>query len=263
MSWWNFGKKKVGLVLGGGVARGLAHIGVLRILEKYKIPIHYIAAVSSGSMVGSFFAAGMPAAEIEEIGLRISWGKLLKLVFFRPGLVSTEALENLIKRHIGDIEFSDLKIPFATVAADIRTGNAVVLRHGKVAKAVAASSAFPGFFAPEHVGNHILVDGGLSDNLPVDVVIEMGANFVLASDVIPSKPISFIPKDAIQVFGRSVDIMMHNLSVESRKKADVLIEPYINEDVWQLDLHKAKHLIAAGEFAAHKLIKRIKFLIES
>ena len=263
MAWWNFGKKKVGLVLGGGGARGLAHIGVLRILEKHKIPIHYLVGVSSGSMIGAFFAAGMPAAEIEEIGLRISWGKLIKFAFFRPGLVSGEALGNFIKRHIGDIEFKDLKIPFATVAADVRSGEQVVFKHGNVAQAVAASSAFPGFFAPEHVGKYVLVDGALSDNLPVDVAKEMGANFVIASDVVPSKPISYIPKDAMQVFGRSLDIMLHNLSKENRKKADILIEPTIGEDVWHLDLHKAKHLIAAGEIATHKLIDRIKFLVES
>jgi NTE family protein len=260
MSWWNFGKKKIGLVLGGGVARGLAHVGVIRVLDKNKIPIDYIAATSSGAMVGVLYAAGLDIGKIEEIALKISWGSLLRLAFFRPGLVTSQGVEKFVVDYVGDKDFSELKIPLACVASDIMTGEAVVFKKGKVAKAVAASAAFPGLFIPVEAAQKYCVDGGIANNLPVDVVEEMGANFVIASDVIPSKPATITLKDPLQVFGRSLDIMLHKTSLENRKRADVLIEPYINEDVWHLDLHKAKHLIAAGEVAAQRIMNLIKLL---
>jgi len=170
MLWGIFGKKKVGLVLGGGVARGIAHIGVLKVFEKHKIPIDFISAASSGAIVGAAYAAGMEIRLIEEIALRISWGRILKIAFFRPGFVSGEAIEELVVKYIGDKNFSELKIPLAVVATDIKTGDPVIISHGKVAKAVAASAAIPGLVAPVEIGNHFLVDGGLGDNLPVDIL---------------------------------------------------------------------------------------------
>lgn len=255
---WPFQKKKVGLVLGGGVARGIAHIGVLKVLDRYKIPIDYISATSSGAIVAAAYAAGMEVRLIEEIALRISWGRILKVTFFRPGFVSGRAIEELLIKYLGDFEFSDLKIPLAILAADIKNGEAVILKEGRVAKAVVASAAVPGIFAPEEINKRFLVDGGLSDNLPVDVVRKMGANFVIAVDVVPSRPFTSLPKDPFQMYGRAFDIVMHKLSEKQREKADILIEPQIAEDIWHLDLHKAKRLIAAGEVAAQQVIGKIK-----
>ncbi|NQT29041.1 MAG: patatin-like phospholipase family protein [Candidatus Saganbacteria bacterium] len=258
MFWNIFGDKKIGLVLGGGVARGIAHVGVLKIIEKYKIPVKYVAGTSSGSLVGAAYAAGMEVRLIEEIALRISWGKFLKIAFFRPGFVSGEAIEELVVKYIGDKNFSELKIPFAAVATDLKSGSAVVIKQGRVAKAVAASSAFPGVFAPEEFKHHFLVDGGISNNLPIDVVKKLGANYTIAVDVVPSKPIHILPKDAFQVFGRALDIVLHNSSREQRTKADILIDPAMEEDIWQLDLHKAKRLISAGEASAHQALRYLR-----
>jgi NTE family protein len=254
---WPF-KKKIGLVLGGGVARGLAHVGVLKVIERNQIPIHCISAASSGSLVASAFAAGMEVRLIEEIALRISWGKIVRVTFFRPGFVSGEAIQELVIKYIGNKKFSELKIPLAIIATEIKSGKPVVIDRGRVAKAVAASSAFPGVFAPEELNHQFLVDGGLSDNLPVDAVRDMGANFVVASDVTPSHPIQYQPKDPFQVFGRSLDIILHKFSEQSRGKADILVEPVIDEDIWHLDLHKAKRLIAAGEVAAQQALRRLR-----
>jgi len=255
---WPFGKKKIGLVLGGGVARGIAHIGVLKVIDQYKIPIHYLAGTSSGAIVGAAYACGLEIRLIEEISLRIGWGRLLKLSFFKPGFISAKAIEDLMVQYIGDKKFSELKIPFSVVAADIKTGDAVILNHGKIAKAVAASSAVPGIVAPEDYEHHFLVDGGLGNNLPVDVARKMGANFVIAVDAVPSKPIKYLPKDPFQMYGRAFDIVMHKLSIEQRRNADILIEPEMDEDIWHLDLHKAKRLIAAGEAAAHKALRHLQ-----
>ena len=245
------------MVLSGGVARGLAHIGVLKVIDKYKIPVDYLAATSSGSIIGAVYASGMEVRLIEEIGMRIRWGKILRLAFFKPGFVSGEGIEDLIIKYIGDLKFSDLKIPFSTVATDLKSGQAVVIDQGKVAQAVAASAAFPGLFAPVSIGHHFLVDGSICNNVPIDVAKKMGANFTIASDVVPAKPIHFLPGDAFQAFSRSIDIVLHNISAQQRGQADILIEPKLDEDIYPFDLHKVKRLIAAGEAAAHQALRHL------
>ncbi|MBU0502666.1 MAG: patatin-like phospholipase family protein [Candidatus Margulisbacteria bacterium] len=257
MFFWPFGKKKNGLTLGGGVARGIAHIGVLKVIEQYKIPIDFIAGTSSGAIVGAAYASGLEIRLIEEIALRISWTRILKLAFFRPGLISATAIEELLVKYVGDKIFSDLKIPFVAVATDIRTGEEVLLRRGKVAKAVAASSAFPGLFAPEEINKRFLVDGGLANNLPVAPARQMGAERVIAVDVVPAQPVKHLPKDPFQAFGRSLDLALHKMSLKQRASADILVDPEIDDDIWHLDLHKAKRLIAAGEATAHKALRKL------
>lgn len=258
MVWWPFKRKKVGLVLSGGIARGIAHIGVLKVLDKYKIPVDCIAAASSGAIVGAAYAAGMEVRLIEEVALRINWGRIIKIAFFRPGFISGEGIKELLIKYIGDVAFSELKIPLAVVGTDLKSGEPVVINQGKVATAVAASAAFPGVFAPEEINQIFMVDGGISNNLPVDAARDMGAEYVIAVDVVPSKPIHYLPRDPYQTFGRALDIVLHKISCGQSVKADVLIEPHMDEDIWHLDLHKAKKLIAAGEATAHRFINRIK-----
>jgi NTE family protein len=260
---WLFGKKKIGLALGGGVARGIAHIGVLKIFEKHKLPIKCLAATSSGAIIAAAYAAGLETRLIEEIALRISWGKLLKITFFKPGFIASEAIEEMLIQYLGDLKFSDLKLPLAVVAADLKSGAEVVIKAGRVARAVTASSAVPGIFAPVELDGKFLVDGGLGNNLPVDVVKQLGANYCVAVDVVPSRPVRNLPADAFQAYGRAFDIVMHKLSVINRQNADLLIEPTlgIDEDIWHLDVSKAKKLIAAGEQAAQAVINRLKRLV--
>jgi len=251
-------KKKIGLVLGGGVARGIAHIGVLKVIEQYKIPIDFISATSSGSVVGGAYAAGLEVRLIEDIALKINWGSLLKISFFRPGFISSDSIADMVVKYIGDKTFSELNIPLTVVAADIKTGEPYIFHQGRLARAIAASSAVPGIVSPEDVGTHMLVDGGLGDNLPVGIAKKMGANYVIAVDVVPHWPMHHIPTDAFQMYGRAFDIVMHKLTEQQRKEADILIEPRMEEDVWQLDLHKAKKLIEAGEAAAHHALRNLR-----
>ena len=240
------------------MARGIAHIGVLKVLDQYKIPIDFIAGTSSGAIVGAAYAAGMEVRLLEEIAQRVRWGRILKVAFFRPGIASEKGIEEYVAKYIGDKDFSELKIPLAVVATELKTGERVVINKGCVAKAVAASASFPGLFAPEEINQHFLTDGGVSDNLPVDVVRKMGASYVVAVDVIPSKPLRGLPKGPVEAFGRSLDLVLHQLSIKQRKRADILIEPEIPEDIWHFDLHKGKRLITAGENAAHRLIGKIR-----
>lgn len=255
---WLFQKKKVGLVLGGGVARGIAHIGVLKVLLSYQVPIAYVVGTSSGSLVGAAYAAGLNIEQIEQIALRIHWNEFFKFTFFRPGVLASDVLEELVTKYIGDLKIADLALPFAAVATDLRTGSREVISSGRLAKAVAASSIFPGFFAPEDMHGKLLIDGGIAGNVPVDVAREMGADYVIASDVVPAHSVKSIPADPLQVLGRSLDLMLKRLSREEALRADVLIELSMEEDIWHLDLHKAKKLIVAGEVAAHRVINKIK-----
>ncbi|MFA5113620.1 MAG: patatin-like phospholipase family protein [Candidatus Margulisiibacteriota bacterium] len=258
MVWWLFKKKSVGLVLGGGVARGIAHVGVIRTLKEAGVPIDLIVGTSSGSLVGAALAAGLEQQMIEEIVLRIKWGEFFKFAFFRPGLASAEAIEEFVVKYIGDYRFSDLKIPFATVATDLRTGNRVVIREGRIAKAVAASATFPGFFAPEEFHGKHLIDGGIAGNVPVDSARELGAQYIIASDAVPSRTVKAVPADPLQMLGRSLDMILKRLSAEEAHRADALIELDMEEDIWHLDFHKAKKLITAGEIAAHRAINKIR-----
>ncbi|MBI5078666.1 patatin-like phospholipase family protein [Candidatus Saganbacteria bacterium] len=255
---WFSARRKVGLALGGGVARGIAHIGVLKVLNEYNIPIDCVAGTSSGALVGAAYAAGMEVSLIEQVSLHIQWKDLLKFTLFRPGFVSGRAIEELVEKYIGDKDFSELKTPFAAVATDINSGEAVVIGEGKVPKAVAASSAFPGFVAPEEAKGRFLIDGGISSNVPVDAARALGAEFVIASDVVPGKSVHRLPHDPMQVFGRSLDMILKKLSREEALRADVLIELEMEKDIWHLDLSSAKQLIAAGEVAAHRAINKIR-----
>jgi NTE family protein len=255
---WLFGKKKVGLVLGGGVARGIAHVGVIRVLKEAAVPVNLVVGTSSGSVIGAALAAGLEQRMIEEIALRIKWGEFFKFAFFRPGLASAGALEDFVVKYIGDLRFSDLKIPFAAVATDLRSGNRVIIREGRIARAIAASAAFPGFFAPEEIHGRHLIDGGIAGNVPVDVARELGADYIIASDAVPSRSVKAVPDDPLQMFGRALDMVLKRLSAAEFHRADALIELDMEEDIWHLDFHKARKLITAGEVAAHRVINKIK-----
>jgi NTE family protein len=123
---------------------------------------------------------------------------------------------------------------------------------------VAASASFPGFFAPVELEGRFLVDGGMTSNVPVDTVRSMGAEFVIASDVVPEKYVRTLPQDPLQLFGRSLDLVLKRLSREECSRAEVKIQLEMEEDIWHLDLHKANKLIAAGEVAAHRVINKIR-----
>jgi NTE family protein len=254
---WFLPKKKVGLVLGGGVARGIAHVGVLKVLKEYNVPIDYVVGTSAGSLVAAVYASGMDISLLENIVTRIHWNDFLKFTLFKPGFNSALAIEEFIIKYIGDVKFTDLKVPCALVATDLRNGHRVVLSEGRVAKAVSASACFPGFFSPVVIDNRHLVDGGISGNVAVDTARELGADYVIASDVIPAKTRA-IPSDPMTMLGHSLDLMLKKLAAAEVSRADAVIELEMEEDMWHLDLNKAKKFIAAGEMSAHRQINKIR-----
>lgn len=250
--------KKVGLALGGGVARGFAHIGVLKVLKKHKIPIHFISGTSSGAIIGALFAAGMNPDDMEIASKRLGWLRFVKIVMAKRGPASTEEIERFIVKNIGNINFSELTIPFAVVASDLKSGKEVVISEGNVAEAVAASSSVPGFFVPFKKDQYLLVDGGLTNNVPSSAAKSLGADFVVAVDVVPAGFFKNDLDNAFQILGRMIDLAQKKLSEEGRRIADVLIEPKIPHNIWHIDIDKAAKLIEVGEQEAEKHILGIK-----
>jgi NTE family protein len=257
----------IGLVLSGGGARGLAHIGVLKVIERQGVPIASIAGTSMGGVIAALYAAGWDADSLEHEALRMaSIRELIKLVDIRPprrGLLAGQNVRAYLAEFIGpELTFEDLKAPLALKAVDLNTGHQVDLKSGNLLDAVLATSAFPGVFPHVEIGDHHLVDGGVLNNLPLDLVDQTGASQILAVDVSPCYPdngstgtplmIEHLPLMAQDVY-RSVMLMLHALTEAriERRPPDLLIRPEIAWDIGIFTgFSRAEEIIRAGESAA-------------
>ncbi|MEA1896600.1 MAG: patatin-like phospholipase family protein [Bacteroidota bacterium] len=182
-------KNKIGLALGSGSARGLAHIGVLRLLKEKNISIDVIAGSSMGALVGACYARNGDITDLEETVLNLDWKQSAQLAdpnlaLLFKGVIHGEKVKELLKTVIGDVKFRDLKIPLAVVATDVNRGEEVVIKEGSVIEAVRASISIPAIFMPVKLNNRFLIDGGIVNPVPVNVVKDMGATFVIACNVI-------------------------------------------------------------------------------
>lgn len=177
------GCKKVGLALGGGAVRGFAHVGALVELEKAHIPVSYVAGTSVGSIIGALYVAGVPLPVIRELATQMNWGYFARPTLSREGLVSFDKLEKWLIHMIGDLHFADLDTPFAVSTIDMESGEEVIINSGPLARAVRASCSVPGFVTPVWHNGRLLGDGGIVNNVPVSVVRQMGADYVIAIDV--------------------------------------------------------------------------------
>lgn len=247
-------EKSVGVALGGGVVRGVAHVGALEALSEAGIPIDCVAGASAGAIMGAFFCAGFSFAEIEYIASRIGWRDVARPVWPREGLVTFAPLEQSLQKLLGDIEFADLEIPFAAVATDMETGKPVALREGRLAPAVRASSSVPGVVTPRRIGPWLLGDGALSNNLPVSVVREMGADLVVAVDVFQP---SFIRSWGPLGRGLTALEILVNRSGSGIEEADFLIQPAL-AGVSYLLFSQWEKLMRLGREAAEATIPAIQ-----
>ncbi len=179
---------KIGLVLGSGAARGLAHIGVIKGLLKAGVRIDYVAGTSIGALIGGLFASGMSVEQMEEIACNTDWRSMTRL--FKPanpfrGIIGSNAIQDFIEALVGKTEFRDLKIPFNCIATNLLDGEEIVLESGYLAEAIMASLSVPALFRPVMYRGNYLVDGGLVNPLPVDTVRKMGAETIIAVNVTP------------------------------------------------------------------------------
>lgn len=179
---------RIGLALGSGAARGIAHIGVLKVLEEAKIPIVAISGTSIGALIGALFAAGVPVDEMEEVARSVDWKKIARLVDPRvpvSGLIDGKRVSRFFEELLPVRDFSDLKIPLAMLATDVETGEAIVLKQGDLLTALRAAIAFPGIFTPVNIADRFLVDGGLCYPIPAHILKDLGADTVIGVCAIP------------------------------------------------------------------------------
>jgi NTE family protein len=255
-------RKKVGLALGGGAARGLAHIGVLEVLQKEGIPIDMIAGTSMGAVIGGVYAKTKNARAMRPVAVAFGLRKIRYFSDFtlpRTGIIKGGRIEDELKMVIGaDTEFHDLPIPFSCVAVDIDTGEEVVLQDGKVLEAVRASSSIPVVFALRQWNGRNLVDGGLMNPVPTKIVRNMGADFVISVNVLPYKAVNDHREPTIfSIMLKSFYILDSKFIETSLSDADIVIEPDVVH-ISFTDFQRAEECIEKGVEAAEKVIPEIK-----
>jgi NTE family protein len=253
-----FHKPKIGLALSGGAARGLAHIGVIKVLQEEKIKISCVAGASVGSLIGALFADGMQWTEMADIARRLKWKDLAQITLSPMGIAKHTKLKAIIDKLIGGKRFEDLPLPFAAVAVDIGAGEEVILKEGSVAEAVRASSSIPGIFEPTVIGGRYLVDGGLLNNMPSDVARSLGADVVVAVDLNAQLGETHPPKNVLDILFRCFQLILKN-SRYALAEADLIITPDLTGKSYA-DLKPLDELIALGEAAARFALPRLKKL---
>jgi NTE family protein len=264
-------RKKVGLALSGGAARGLAHVGVLRILQKEGIPIDLIAGTSAGAVAGAAYAWSLDTTYITREVMDGRWRKTTPMFdpcFPTNGFIKGKKLKDLFVQYLGNIKFKDLKIPFACVATDIDTGEEVVIDSGSVPDALRATISIPGIFQTvKHEGRY-LVDGGLTTPVPVHVAREMGADFVIAVNVNPDVATRMSPASKQRVAARKtpniVNVLLQSFYITSYAlargalaEADIVIQPDLG-NIKAGDFRRVRELITRGSQAAQAAVPEIK-----
>lgn len=286
-------KKLIGLTLGGGGARGFAHIGVLKILEEESIPVDIITGTSVGALIGGAYASGTTPGELIEMadeylnseefqssvikaiseahkkengGIAKRIQNFLKNRFylvqmiFRPGILSAENFQSMINHFIPDINIQDTLIPFRAVATDLMSGEEIIFSEGSLRQAVMASCAVPGAIEPMKSGKRLLSDGGIVSSVPIQAAIEAGAHIVIAVTVAQDIVYQEEFHSALAIYSRATDIMSYHLMNYTLKKADIIIRPRVGWLHWS-DYLQARDLIYEGERATREKIEAIRKIL--
>lgn len=253
-------RPKIALVLGGGAARGFAHVGVIRALEQERIPIDLIVGTSVGSLIGAIYANDLNSFELEWTAFSLEKEHLfdygLLTAFTGMGPVKGDKLEEFVRSKVPAKDIEQLKIPFAAVATDLNRGTRVVLDTGPVARAVRASCSIPGIFQPVNHQGKMLVDGGVVDNIPIDVAREKGADIIIAVDI-SEHLVNFNIVNVVDVVIQATNIMFSENVKNQKQGADVLIRPRIG-DVSTLDFTQKKRCMQAGMEATQQMMPAVR-----
>lgn len=250
----------VGLALGGGFARGIAHIGVLRAMEEHEIPIDFISGTSVGALIAATYAGGASVDDMERQGAATTFRDFGRWTLSRMGMATNERLEHFLHRSTPAHNFSELRIPLSIAATDIVTGESVYFTDGEIAPALRASCAYPGLFIPIEYRGRTLVDGFLTEAVPAIAVQKMGAEIIIAVHLEPGL-LDAKPRNTIEIISRSFSIIQVGSMQPWRNATDVLIEPDVHRVLWD-EFSKTPDLVAAGQFAATAAMPRIKALLE-
>ncbi|WP_147654115.1 patatin-like phospholipase family protein [Vulcaniibacterium gelatinicum] len=249
-------KVRVGLALGGGAAKGFAHIGVIKMLEANGITVDVVAGTSAGSVVGALYAGGMDAFALQEHAFALDEEKIRDVRLFSGGLVQGQKLQDYVNTLVGGRPIERLRKPFAAVATRLHDGERTVFVRGNTGQAVRASSSIPGVFEPVTIGRFRYVDGGVVSPVPVDAARQLGADVVIAVDI-SAKAAGEAPDSMLGIVQQSVRIMGQKLGAQELARADVVIRPQVN-DIGPADFEQKNRAILEGERAALAALPQIR-----
>ena len=252
-------RSRIGLALGGGFARGMAHIGVLKVLAENQIPIDAVAGVSVGSIVAAALATGATPDEMAESARRVRWSSFARWTVARLGLASNFKLDAMLRKLLRCSTFEELKKPLAVVATDIATGEAVVFREGELILPLRASCSFPGLFTPVVYQRRLLVDGAVSSPVPVAALRSLGVDKVIAVHL-KTNGLGHTPSNMFQVIGQAFQIAESHSARAWRQECDVVIEPAMTQFTWD-DFDRVDEMILAGENAARQMVPALRSLV--
>ena len=247
---------RIGLALGGGAAKGFAHIGVIKMLEAHGIRIDVVAGTSAGSVVGAMYAGGMDAFALQQQAVALDEDRIRDLRLLGGGLVKGQALQDYVNATLGNRPIEKLRKPFAAVATQLETGKRTVFTRGNAGQAVRASSSIPGVFEPVRIGRASFVDGGVVSPVPVDAARQLGADIVIAVDI-STKVDGSTPTSLLGTVNQSITIMGQTLGAQELARADVVIRPKVN-DIGPADFERKGAAILEGERAALAALPQVR-----
>jgi NTE family protein len=254
-------RPKIGVALGGGFARGIAHVGVLRVLEMNEIPIDFIAGTSVGALVAVAYAGGTTLEDMERRAAETHFRDFGRWTLSRMGMASNERLDEFLHKFTPAKRFEQLNLPVSIVATDLMAGESVYFTSGEIAPALRASCAYPGLFLPVRHKGRILVDGFLTETVPAPAARRMGAEIVISVHLEPGLLVSG-PRNTIEVISRAFSIIQMAAMQPWRAASDVLIEPNVHHILWD-EFAKTPQLVETGEAAARAALPAIKAAISS
>lgn len=247
---------RIGLAVGGGAAKGIAHVGVLKALEDQKVNIRYIAGTSVGAIISALYAFNVSVEDIGALAKRLTMSKVTSFKLSRTGFFSTESLRALIVEYIGEVNIEDAEIPLSIVSTDIKNGQEVILTAGSVADAVCASAAIPGIYIPVEINDRSLVDGGLVQNVPIEAVQAMGAGVTIASHLNSASQYSEI-SHVLDVMRNAFEIAVSHYTEDQLKNADVVISMDVSDFSLRDNTERYDELFSIGYDTATKQLSKL------
>jgi NTE family protein len=252
---------RIGVALGGGFARGLAHIGVLKVLEEEGIAVDFVAGTSVGAVIGAAYCSGMDAEQLAQMAGQVRFRDFARWTISRYGFASNVRMASFLRRVVRAGAFEDLRIPLAVTATDFLSGEAVVFSSGPIIEPVRASCAYPGMFLPVQINGRLFVDGMLAHTVPAQPLREMGAERVLGVHLRAHWCAPSGPKHLFEVIGQCFSIAQSRMSGAWRAASDLVIEPDVAAFAYD-DFERASELIRAGEAAAREALPAVKRWLE-
>jgi NTE family protein len=252
----------IGIALGGGFARGMAHIGVLKVLEEEGIPIRYVAGTSVGALIGASYCSGLSLEDLEKVAHSCRFTTFARWTVSRYGFASNDRMVSFLTRTLKVKTFEELHIPLGVTATDFNTGEGVVFHSGSIIDPVRASCAYPGMFLPVEIRGRYLVDGMLSHPVPTRPLRDMGAERVLAVHLRGTWAKGGAPRHLFDVIGQSFAIAQDAMSCLWKNAADVVVEPDVAGFAYD-DFKRAGELIRSGEVAMRQAMPEVRKWLET